>query len=48
MSWISRQSSWLSGTDTKVEEEPDEETAEEKAVRVASLRYYPIGFNIDL
>ena len=44
---LSRQSSWISRQDSDVDEEPDEESAEEKAARIASLRYYPIGFNVE-
>ena len=45
---ISRQNSWFSRQDSQAEsEEPDEETPEEKATRVAALRYYPIAFNVD-
>lgn len=48
LSNISRQNSWFSRQESQAEsEEPDEETPEEKAARVAALRYYPIAFNID-
>lgn len=48
MSNISRQSSWFSRQDSQADaDEPDEETPEEKAARVAALRYYPIGFHIN-